>query len=80
VGKTLNFMNDEQAEMARDIREIKQAVIGDRTIGLNGLVNDMKEMKEFRQQVVLRTALVAGFVSAAIVGGKAVVTKLLGGM
>lgn len=73
-------MSDEQQEMARDIREIKQAVIGDKSIGLNGLVNDMQEMKTFRQNIVLKTAAVAGFVSAAIVGGKAVIARLVGSL
>jgi hypothetical protein len=69
---------DEQQEMARDIREIKQAVIGDKTIGLNGLVQDMAEMKSFKGSILTKVAFVAGGVSAAIVGGKAVLGKLLG--
>ena len=32
-------------QIASDVREIKQAVLGDKAIGLNGLVDDMKEMK-----------------------------------
>lgn len=70
--------NDEQQEMAQDIREIKQAVLGDKSIGLNGLVDDMREMKSFRQGLEVRVAAVAGGVSVIIVGGKALLTKLLG--
>lgn len=71
---------DEAQEMARDIREIKQAVIGDKSIGLNGLVNDMHEMKQFRSGILLKVAFVAGVVAAAVAGGKAVVSKLFSGL
>ena len=61
--------------MARDIREIKQAVIGDKSIGLNGLVNDMHEMKQFRSGILLKVAFVSGAVAAAVAGGKALIGK-----
>ena len=32
-------------EIKSDVRQINQAVMGDKSIGLNGLVDDMKEMK-----------------------------------
>lgn len=70
--------DEEQKEMAQDIREIKQAVLGDKSIGLNGLVDDMREMKSFRQGLEIRVAAVAGGVTVLIVGGKAIITKLLG--
>ena len=69
---------DEQQQMAQDIREIKQAVLGNKSIGLNGLVDDMKAMKEFRDSIAIKVALVSGFVSATIIGGKALITKLFG--
>ncbi len=69
---------DEQKQMAEDIREIKQAVLGDPDIGLNGLVGDMREMKEFRSSLHLKVAGVAGAVAAVVVGGKAVLAKLFG--
>lgn len=72
-------MNDEQQQMAQDIREIKQAVIGDKSIGLNGLVNDMREMKEFRSSIITKVAVVSGFVSALVIGGKALAAKIFGG-
>jgi hypothetical protein len=72
-------MNEfEQRKMAEDIREIKQAVLGDPDIGLNGLVGDMKEMKEFRSNLALKVAALSGFVAAGVVGGKALIAKLLG--
>lgn len=69
---------EEQQQMAQDIREIKQAVLGNKSIGLNGLVDDMKEMKAFRDSMAIKVALVSGFVSAGIVGGKALLAKLFG--
>jgi hypothetical protein len=71
---------EEAQEMARDIREIKQAVIGDKSIGLNGLVNDMHEMKQFRSGILLKVAFVAGIVAAIVTGGKTVMAKLFGPM
>lgn len=71
--------SDSQEQMARDIREIKQAVLGDKSIGLNGLVDDMKEMKNFRQSLALKVAALAGGVSVGVAIGKPIVTKLLGG-
>ena len=64
--------------MASDIREIKQAVIGDKSIGLNGLVNDMREMKQFRAGLLIKVAFVSGVVAATIAGGKTVLAKLFG--
>lgn len=66
-------------QIAADVREIKQAVLGDKAIGLNGLVDDMKEMKTWRANVTLRAAVVSGAVSSAIIGGKALLAKIFGG-
>lgn len=74
-----NMNPEQQEQMASDIREIKQAVIGDKTIGLNGLVDDMKEMKEFRNKITIKMAVVSGIVSGAVLGGKAAIAKFFGG-
>ena len=72
-------MDDIEAkQMAEDIREIKQAVLGDPDIGLNGLVGDMKEMKDFRNTLTVRVATVAGVMTGGILGIKALVLKFLG--
>lgn len=78
----IEFMNDndEQAQMAQDIREIKQAVIGDRSIGLNGLVNDMQEMKQFRAGILLKVSFVAGAVAVVVVVSKPIIEKLVNTM
>ena len=65
-------------QIAADVREIKQAVLGDKGIGLNGLVDDMREMKSWRNSVTLKAALVSGVVSSVVIGGKAVLVKVFG--
>ena len=65
-------------QIASDVREIKQAVLGDKAIGLNGLVDDMKEMKTWRANVTVKAAVVSGAVSSAILGGKALLVKIFG--
>ena len=65
-------------QIASDVREIKQAVLGDKAIGLNGLVDDMKEMKSWRANVTIKAAVVSGAVSSVILGGKALLVKLFG--
>jgi hypothetical protein len=65
-------------QIAADVREIKQAVLGDKAIGLNGLVDDMKEMKSWRTSITMKAAVVSGVVSSLIIGGKAVLAKVFG--
>lgn len=65
-------------QIASDVREIKQAVLGDKAIGLNGLVDDMKEMKTWRNSITIKAALVSGAVSSVILGGKAFLVKMFG--
>jgi hypothetical protein len=73
------IMDDIEAkQMAEDIREIKQAVLGDPGIGLNGLVGDMKEMKDFRSNLTVKVAATSGVVAGGILGFKALIVKLLG--
>lgn len=65
-------------QIASDVREIKQAVLGDKAIGLNGLVDDMKEMKTWRNSITIKAAVVSGIVSSALIGGKALFAKVFG--
>jgi len=65
-------------QIASDVREIKQAVLGDKAIGLNGLVDDMKEMKSWRNSITMKAAVVSGLVSSALIGGKALLAKVFG--
>lgn len=77
------LMNEQEQQglreqIASDVREIKQAVLGDKAIGLNGLVDDMKEMKTWRNSITIKAALVSGAVSSVILGGKAFLVKVFG--
>jgi len=65
-------------QIAADVREIKQAVLGDKAIGLNGLVDDMREMKSWRASITMKAAIVSGAVSSVIIGGKAILAKIFG--
>ena len=69
---------EEIKKMADDIHQIKQAVIGDKDVGLNGLVNDMASMKQWRDSITIRVAMVSGAVSASILGAKTLLAKLFG--
>lgn len=60
-------------------RRTEQAVFGDEAIGLTGLVNDVKGMKSDRQKAAVKAAGIGGVVAGAIMGGKALLTALLGG-
>lgn len=50
----------------KDTYEIKQAVIGDTKIGLNGLVKDMASMKKWRAGIDIRVASIAGGVTVLL--------------
>ena len=64
------------SQMADDIREIKLAVKGDETIGLQGLVNDMSEIKRWRSSITLKVAVVSGAVSGSVLGIKSILAKM----
>lgn len=58
------------------LREIHLAVCGSDRLGVPGLVNEVKRLKEFRNQVVFRSAWISGAVAALALGGKYVLSKL----
>lgn len=68
-------MNDQEHKylerVGADVREIKEAVLGNDKIGLPGLVNDVRDLKRWRSQMDLRTAGIAGFTSAVVLLVKA---------
>jgi hypothetical protein len=61
-------------------KRIMQAVFGDEAIGLTGLVEDNKEAKKWRADITKKTVGVAGLVSGGIMGGKALIIKIFGGL
>lgn len=58
-------------------KRIEQAVFGDDRIGLPGLVHDMNEQKQWRGKLLLKAATAGGLVSGAVLGGKALLAKIL---
>lgn len=47
-------------QIAEDVREIKLAVKGDSSIGMTGLVEDVRELKSWRNSIDLRVASIGG--------------------
>lgn len=64
--------SDQLKVIADDVREIRQAVIGDSKIGLPGLVNEMKTVKRWQARMDIRVATISGGVAVAVVAIKAV--------
>lgn len=65
--------SDQLRVIADDVREIRQAVIGDSKIGLPGLVNEMKTVKRWQAQMDLRVAAISGGVAVLFTLGKAII-------
>lgn len=86
----MNTLNDEEKQhLFATLGEIKsqqhktnQALFGDETIGLTGVVKDLNALKHWRNEVTMKTSYVAGVVAvistAAVITGKAVITALFG--
>lgn len=53
-------------ELCEDVRDIKQAVLGDRKIGLTGLVVRVERAEAKLRRLDLRIAAVAGGVTTAV--------------
>lgn len=77
------MINDDDRAMLKRIEQstkrTEQAVFGDEDIGLHGLVNDMREMKDFRRNLTVKAVGISGAVSATVLGAKAFLAKLIGG-
>ena len=62
-------MNEEQAWRQRiqeDVKEIKNAVIGDEKIGLTGLVPRMAKLEKWARRLDVRIATVSGGVCVTV--------------
>lgn len=69
-------VKDQLDRIEKSVSEIERAIFGESKSGLNGLVQDMKEMKDFRAKQNLKAAGVAGAVSVAALFAKAIWGKL----
>lgn len=72
-------IRDQLDRIEKSTKRTEQAVFGDEAIGLAGLVKDVKDIKAERQTQAIKAAGVAGLVSGAVIGGKAVLSKIFGG-
>lgn len=79
IRKQLDRLEVIAKETQVSAKRTEQAVFGDQVIGLNGLVNDMKEMKSWRSSITVKTGILSGVVAGGVVGAKTLLAKLFGG-
>lgn len=74
-----NCFNESEAarQMVKDIALIRLAVIGNKDIGVTGLVDDVKSLKDWRRKLDLRIATGSGCVMAFYIFIKWIVTGSL---
>lgn len=84
-----NMTEDEKEKMFSALRSIQdqqhktnQALFGDESIGLNGVVKDLASIKHWRNEVALKTGSMAGAVAIIVtvltLFGKYLVMKVTG--
>ena len=59
------------------LTDIHLAVCGDKELGVEGLVSDVRDLKSWRRKLDLRVAGIAGFVAFLGVKGGALLEKIL---
>jgi hypothetical protein len=74
----MDDIKDQLDRIEKSTKRTEQAVFGDDAIGLPGLVHDVRGMQKEKQAASLKAAGIGGMVAGAILGGKALLTKLLG--
>lgn len=67
-------MNDQNhSDGDRKLDEVHLAVCGNKRLGVPGLVQDVRELKEWRRNLDLRTAAISGGITAVVLIAKAVI-------
>lgn len=78
----LNRIESKTEQTAETTRQIARAVFGEILAGHSGLVDDVKELKKFKDdqnaKVLWMSGAVAGAVAAVGLGFKAIMAKLFG--
>lgn len=66
-------MNQQELEqLLSDVRDIKRALTGNKTWGDKGLIQDVQDLKSWKQSVVLKVAFYSGvFTTLAFAANKA---------
>ena len=62
----------------KKLDDIHLAVCGDKTLGVDGLVEDVRDLKKFRRTMELKTASISGGVAVFVLAAKALWVKLTG--
>jgi len=66
---------EKEQQLIEDVRDIKLAVVGDRHLGVEGLVGEVKTLQKWRSKLDLRVATISGFIAAALAFIKYLFTK-----
>ncbi len=72
----MNDISDQLQTIASDVHDIKQAVMGDSKIGLNGLVRDMSAMQRWKASIDLRVASISGGVAVFVLFADVILNKI----
>jgi len=56
----------QETALLEDIRDIKLAVLGNKDLGVSGLVNDVSSLKMWRLQIDGRILLISGFITGVV--------------
>lgn len=73
-GRVLNYMMTPEEKKKLD--DVHLAICGDKRIGVDGLVKDVRDLKAFRRGVELRVATISGGITVAFFAIKALWTKI----
>lgn len=85
----MNLTEDEKKRLFQSLERLEesqyktnQALFGDKAIGLDGVMDDVKSLKHWRNELALKTSYLAGIIAvvttAALMFGKYVVYKITG--
>jgi len=85
----MNLNEDEKRRLFETLERLEesqyktnQALFGDKAIGLDGVMDDVKSLKHWRNEVAMRTSYIAGIVAVIVTGltlfSKFIMYKLTG--
>jgi len=85
----MNLNEDEKRRLFETLERLEesqyktnQTLFGDKAIGLDGVMDDVKSLKHWRNEVAMRTSYIAGIVAVIVTGltlfSKFIMYKLTG--
>ena len=54
---------EKEQQLLDDVRDIKLAVVGDKHLGVEGLVDEVKRLKKWRTKLDLRIMFISGIIA-----------------